>query len=51
MQNFAGKHVLDYHKFVENGQGVTIEGQVIGVTYIVMDLASLSLFDLVKKNG
>lgn len=51
MQNFAGKHVLQYHKFVENGNGVTDGGQTIGVTYIVMELASQSLFDILKKNG
>lgn len=26
MQNFAGKHVLQNHKFVENGKGVTDGG-------------------------
>ena len=51
MQNFAGKHVLNYYEFVARGRGVTKDGQVIEVTYIVMDLASMSLFNLLEQNG
>lgn len=49
MHNFTGDYFLKYLDFKEDGTGLTFDGEQVKVTYIVMELAHISLYHLVAK--